>query len=108
MPDLSRFPWRTRAGLLAVIDAVAGLLVALGVQGDIDGWVSVATAVVAVLVNVGVVKAGEKLTTPTTDPRADDGTPLVPESEAGRVTFDITSDPDLTHLMRRWLGRESS
>lgn len=80
MPDLSRFPWRTRGGLIVLVNAVAAFLLSLG--GDaavLDGWVSTATMVVTLLVSLGLVRSGEARTTPVRDPRTDDGTPLVRE-----------------------------
>lgn len=87
-----RFPWRARAKLIALVNAVAGVAVAiggvgvvLGVNGTVDGWTSAVGVVVAaaivfvdLLANLGIVRDGEAQTTPVDDPLGRDGLPLVP------------------------------
>jgi microcompartment protein CcmL/EutN len=77
----NRHPWRTRAKLLAFVDAAAGvatalgvLAVILGITGDLDAWnaaVAAGTAAavdfVAILANVKIVTDGEDETTPIHD-----------------------------------------
>lgn len=95
---MNRNPWRSRAKLLALIDAVAGVFTALagvavvlGVIGSVDAWTSVigvgvAAAVdfVAFLFNVGIVTDGEAQTTPVGDPLGPHGDFMVefPQYEA--------------------------
>lgn len=89
---MERFPWRTRAKLLAIVNAVAGVAVALGgvavalgVTDTVDAWTSVVGVVVAAavgfvdwLASIGIVKDGETQTTPVDDPLGQDGLPLLP------------------------------
>lgn len=71
-----RYPWRTRAGLLMLVQAAAAFLIHLGVDpASFEGF---ALGVLDAAVLVGIVKNGEGKTTPVADPRADDGVPLIP------------------------------
>lgn len=80
---MNRHPWRTRAGLLALIDAVAGVFVALGFGTDtVDPWTAGAVAFVAFVATLGLVTNGENTTTPVDDPLGRDGLPLVGWSDA--------------------------
>lgn len=73
----TRNPWRTRVGLLGVINAGRGLAVALGFSESlVTGVVTVAVALVSFLVDVRLVKDGEAETTPLADPRDSKGQEL--------------------------------
>lgn len=78
---LAKYPWRTRSGLLALIDSLVGVLLVLGFgTDDVNSWVSLAGLVIGVLVNLGIVKEGEQQTTPLSNPRDNTGRRLVPET----------------------------
>lgn len=75
---MSRHPWRTRAGLLALVNALAGVGLALGFAAEVgDPFTSVAVAVAAALADLGILRDGESETTPVGDPLGPDGLPLV-------------------------------
>lgn len=114
---MSRHPWRTRARLLALIDAVAGVATALGavavvagVAGDVDAWTSVVAAgvaaavdFVAFLANVGIVQDGESQTTPVADPLGPDLLPLLPFRRLEEL-MEAASSEDLDKV-RKLLGQ---
>lgn len=52
------------------------------VQGTLTAVSVLATALAALAAAFGVRSAGEPLVTPVADPRADDGTPLIPGARA--------------------------
>lgn len=75
---MNRHPWRTRAGLLALVNALAGVGLALGFAAEVvDPFTSVAVAVAAALADLGILRDGESETTPVGDPLGPDGLPLV-------------------------------
>jgi hypothetical protein len=76
---MDRHPWRTRAGALAIVNALAGLALALGFGVDaVDHWVGVLAIVVNLGVTVGLVRDGEAQSTPLADPRDNQGRQLTP------------------------------
>lgn len=79
---MMKYPWRTRAGLLALVDALAGVVLVLGfATNDINEVVSSIGAIIAVLVSFGIVKEGEQHTTPLAEPRDSEGRRLMPENQ---------------------------
>lgn len=93
---MTRFPWRTRSGLLVIINAVAGVFLSLGfVASDVEPWTAGAVAFVALLADLGVVVNGESKTTPVADPVGMDGQGLVPWSASDTVVADDAGDDHL-------------
>lgn len=86
-PRPIRDAFRTVGSAVALLGSVATSLVGWGVltatEGDavtalLGAIPGVVTLVTTVLVAFGVVSRSEPLVTPVSDPRTDDGTPLVP------------------------------
>ncbi len=74
---MNRHPIRTRAVIVGLVALVANGALLLGVNAvDVSKWAQVAALVVTALASLGVITV-ESETTPTADPRTDDGTPLV-------------------------------
>lgn len=73
----ARYPIRARATWAAVIAGLGTLALQLGAEPVLTESVQdVATAILHLLVLVGLVRSSEKEVTPTSDPRNDDGEPL--------------------------------
>lgn len=69
---MSRYPWRSRAALMALVNAAAGAAIAFGVGEQLGGEVeTLAVAAVDLAATVGIVRSGEKKTTPVADPHVD-------------------------------------
>lgn len=97
---MSRHPWRTRAGLLAIVNALAGVGLALGFTADsIDPVMAAAIAVVAILADLGILRDGESETTPVSDPVDRTGVPLVPYT-AGPQASPGPSDEVIARLFQ--------
>lgn len=104
IPEIDRRPLagvgKKVAAALAVLGSLVSTLATVGaitadqsttVQAALVALGTLATAVTAVLAAFGVVRKGEPLVTPMSDPRADDMTPLHPIPGAGVV--DLTNRP---------------
>ncbi len=78
---MNRHPIRTRAVIVGLVALVANGALLLGVNAvEVTKWAQVAALVVTALASLGVITA-ESETTPTADPRNDDGVPLVPSAQ---------------------------
>src|SRR5687768_14939753 len=87
---LKRIARKIGVGLAAIGGAVSGLATFGAINADQAGAVQEVLAAVGILgaavstllAVFGVVHQGEKVVTPMSDPRADDGTPLIPGARA--------------------------
>jgi hypothetical protein len=78
---MSRHPIRTRAVIVGLVALAVNGALLLGVNAvDVEKWAQLAALVVTALASLGVITA-ESETTPTVDPRTDDGVPLVPSAQ---------------------------
>lgn len=75
-----RHPWRSRAGLLALLNTARGLALTVGIpHSTVTAVVAVAASVVSLVFDAMIVVDGEGQTTPVDDPRDSLGRALTPE-----------------------------
>lgn len=77
---MNREPLLTTAGIAAIVSAIVALLVAFGLDLS-EGQTAAILGVVSVLAPLIVGLLARRKVTPTSDPKTDDGAPLVPGIE---------------------------
>lgn len=77
--NIHRRPWASRAALLVIVTSLGTIAATLGLATDVvDEAVGAIGLVLALLVDLGILRDGETETTPVDDPVGRDGLPLMP------------------------------